>query len=51
VSFNKWFPDQAADDRAAALALRRAWALRFAWYASLLMLVMGYVLMVVFWNR
>lgn len=50
MSFNKWFPNRPLGPPRTLQNERRAVAMRAAWYVSTLMLVVGYVLMFVFWE-
>lgn len=50
MTFNKWFPGRVQRPWAPTAAERRATAFRLAWWASTLMLVVGYVLAYVFWT-
>lgn len=50
MTFNKWFPYR-PETRARGLPpLARAWMLRGAWYVSLAMLVVGYILVFLFFD-
>lgn len=51
MSYNKWFPHRPDEPRRRTVNERRGVLLRVAWYASLLMLMAGYVLMFVLWDR
>jgi len=51
TGFNKWDPDRPLPERRASKAEMRAWMMRGAWYVSTMMLIVGYVLIFVFWNR
>lgn len=51
MSFNKYLPDPPRPETAPVSPEARAWLLRGAWYASAAMLIAGYVLMFVLWNR
>lgn len=51
MTFNKHFPDRQPVPIRGLTPEQRAWALRLAWYASTAMLVAGYVILFIFWDR